>query len=260
MTSWCVESLPMHAAIRWRLPVDRRALLNRILRCFLALTAWQAGAAHGHVPVPNSVLNPQSAPEAWNVLRLAVGNIERLAREDRLTEVPDQASLCSPALRELARLEAASTNQKEVAMRTVQAATTLDSLVQMCMAGDRTSVGPALTKLHAALDALAVGMDPRIVNADIFLCPMHPEVVSVDGLALCPKCGMALIPRRIPYSFVYVAPPGEPSMRLTAECDAPPTAGRPTFVKVRLTMRDGSPVRGNRPADRAHPAHPSAHH
>lgn len=213
-----------------------------ILLSFLTTLACLPLPAPAHVPVPDSVLNPQSAPEAWNVLRLAVQNIERLVHEDRLDEVPDQASLCSPALRLLAHLAETAPRAKEVAIGTVRATSAVDALAQACVVKDRASIGLAMTKLHGALDTLAVGTDPQIVHADIFFCAMHPEIVSADGKVSCPKCGMALTPRRIPYSFVYVAPPGEPSMRLTAEADAAPQAGQPTHVKIRLTMRDGSPV------------------
>ncbi len=106
MISWCVERSPafVHrvsgAGIRACI-VSAYALLM-LPTAFIVLPT----AARAHVPLPESVLNPQTEPEAWNVLRLAVANIERLVREDRLGEVPDQASLCSPALRTLARLAA----------------------------------------------------------------------------------------------------------------------------------------------------------
>ncbi len=203
---------------------------------------WPPSVARAHVPVPASVLDPRSAPEAWNVLRLATANIGRLVGEDRLNEVPDQASLCSPALRTLARLADGTPRQQETVAAAVRASSSVASLAQACVAGDRAGVDAALRKLRAALDALAVGTDPQTLNADVFFCPMHPDATSLDGRALCPKCGMALTPRRIPYSFVYVAPPGEPSMRMTAACDAPLRAGQPAHVTVRLTKRDGAPV------------------
>ena len=243
MTLWCAESFLGRSEITRCRVMPRRVFLACAKLLILGLVVWLPTLASAHVPVPESVLNPQTAPECWNVLRLAVANIERLVREDRLAEVPDQASLCSPALRMLGRLAEATPQQKAVSIGTVRAAAAVSSLAQACVAGDHASVGMTLAKLHAALDALAIGTDPQVINADVFFCPMHPEITSVEAKAVCPKCGMALTPRRIPYSFVYAAPPGEPSMRLTASCDVPPTAGRPTRVTIKLARRDGSPVR-----------------
>ncbi len=242
MISWCVERSP--ALVHRDSGAGIRACIVSAYVLLMLPTAFVVlpAAARAHVPLPESVLNPQTEPEAWNVLRLAAANIERLVHEDRLGEVPDQASLCSPALRTIARLAATTPRQKEITIGTVRAASAVDSLAQGCVAGDRASVNAALMKLRTALDALAVGTDPQVTNADIFSCPMHPDVVSADGKALCPKCGMALSLRRIPYSFVYVAPPGEASMQLTASADGPLQGDRPAHVKIRLTTRDGSPV------------------
>ena len=244
MTSWFDKRLPTRICLTSRTRPGYAPFLGGALLVFAILVCVPSHTL-AHVPLPDSVLNPQSAPEAWNVLRLAVQNIERLVREDRLDEVPDQASLCSPALRTLARLAQATSREKEVAIGTVRAASAVNALAQGCVAKDRASVGLAMTKLHAALDTLAAGTDPQVVNADIFFCAMHSDVISADGKSLCPKCGMALTPRRIPYSFVYVAPPGEPSMQLTAEADAPLQAGKPMHVRVRLAARNGSPVEAN---------------
>ena len=132
--------------------------------------------------------------------------------------------------------------QKEVAIRVVRASAAVNSLAQNCMAGDQTSIVAALAKLHSALALLAEGVDPKTVNADIYFCSMHPDVLSTDATALCAKCGMPLVARRIPYSFLYVAPPGEPSICMTAKSDSPLTAGHPATVRVRLAKRNGSPV------------------
>lgn len=228
MTSSCAE----HRPARW-------------WRGFLAalFLGWTTGGLPAHVPVPENVLDPRSAPEAWNVLRLACANIDRLVREDRLAEVPDQASLCPPSLRLLARLAEPTSKRQEAAVGTVRAGSAINSLAQACVAGDHAGADAALAKLHAALTALAAGEDARVVQAEVFFCPMHPDALGVKAGASCPKCGMALVPRRIPYSFVYAAPPGEPSMTLTANTDAPPTAGRCLHVRVRLAWKDGSPVR-----------------
>ena len=171
-------------------------------------------AARAHVPVPESVLDPQTAPEAWNVLRLVTDNADRLLREDRLAELPNQVSLGSPALRTLSRLRPA------VAPGAVRAAVAVNSAAQSGLVGDRPGAETALATLRATLAEMAPAFDAQTVRADIFTCPMHPEVVTPDPAAPCPKCGMALHPRRIPYSFIYV-PPGEPSIRLTAATEAP---------------------------------------
>ncbi|MBE7157376.1 MAG: hypothetical protein INR62_02875 [Rhodospirillales bacterium] len=199
----------------------------------------------GHVPVPESVLNPQSAPEAWNVLRLASANMDRLVREGRLEEVPDQASLCPPALRLLARLAEPTAKRQVTAVGTVRAGSAINSLAQSAVAGDRAGAYAAMVKWHAALDTLASGEDARIVQADVFFCPMHPDVLDLASGASCPKCGMPLRPRRIPYSFVYAAPPGAPSMTLTTKGDGTTTAGQRQQIKLRLAWKDGTPVTGD---------------
>lgn len=196
--------------------------------------------AGGHVSVPDSVLDPRTAPEAWNVLRLATANVERLLREDRLGEVNDQLSLCGPALRALPGL-AAPGRQTPVAEQAVRGTVAVTSMAQAAMVGDRPTAESAFTALRVALDNMSSAFDPHAVNADIFFCPMHPDFVSPDRTTVCARCGMALVPRHIPYSFVYV-PPGQPSLLLTAATDQPLTAARPARVKVRLRQRDDSPV------------------
>ena len=70
-----------------------------------------AARASAHVPVPDSVLDPRTAPEAWNVLRLATDNINRLLKAGRLSQVNDQLSLCGPALRTLPKVAAPAASQ-----------------------------------------------------------------------------------------------------------------------------------------------------
>ena len=48
---------------------------------------------------PGNILEPKTPVEAWNVIRLATKNVERLLEENRLEEIPVQASYCSPSLR-----------------------------------------------------------------------------------------------------------------------------------------------------------------
>ncbi len=201
-----------------------------------------AGFARAHVPVPDSVLHPTTASEAWNVLRLASANLDRLIQENRLTEIPDQASLCSPALRALPPALPSPDARHAVAAGAVRASVTLTTLAQAAVAGDRDLATRSLDAFHANLHDLAASFDPATVAADIFACPMHPDVVGPDPAAPCPKCGMRPVVRRIPYSFVFT-PPGEPTLHLAATSDPTPLVpGHATPVNVRLTHGDGSPV------------------
>ena len=197
-------------------------------------------AARAHPPLPAGVLDPHTPPEAWNVLRLATANLGQLLRENRLAEIPDQASLCSPALRALARF-APPGRQAAVAAHTVHGGAAVVSLAQAAMAGDHATADAALAALTADLGAVAPAFDPGVVNAEIYFCPMHPDFLSANPAAHCDKCGMPLARRDIPYSFVY-APPGEPTLRLSLRPDAPPAPGRACHLTARLTRPDGSPV------------------
>ena len=52
--------------------------------------------ARGDVAVPPNILDPPTIAEAWNVIGLVTANLDQLVKEQRLGEIPVQASLCSP--------------------------------------------------------------------------------------------------------------------------------------------------------------------
>ena len=210
------------------------ALLRAVLGGILLL-CWPV-CGSGHVPVPPGVLDPKTPAEAWNVVRLSTANVERLLAEGRLSEITDQISLCSPALRALPQWAA-----HPVAVQSVRAGVAVSSLAQAALAGDRALAEQTLASLRGTLTEMAGAYDPKIVGADIFFCPMHPDFVSPDAGTPCAKCGMNLLRRRIPYSFVYV-PPGEPTIQLTALTKKNPVPGHTVSATVRLAWRDGSPV------------------
>lgn len=215
-----------------------RAETFRVFAC-ACLALALAASARGDVPVPPSVLNPGTAEEAWNVIGLATKNAERLAAEARLAEIPQQISLCSPALRTLARV----TNQQREAVATETAASGawVIAIAQSAKEGNGTQTQDGLRGLRGSLGALANYYDSKTVHAAVYSCPMHPDGVALTNSAPCSKCAMPLLERRIPYSFIY-SQPGQPTIQLTATADGPCQAGRQVQVKVKLQRPDGAPV------------------
>jgi len=102
-------------------------------------------------------------------------------------------------------------------------------------------VKESFAKLRLLLDDVAHSFDPKTVGADIFFCPMHSDFRSENAETPCAKCGMDLLTRRIPYSFIYTKP-GEPSVRMTAVASGPVEAGRPLTVTVLLAKGDKAPL------------------
>ena len=218
---------------------ENHVAARTLLRCgILAIAALLSVTGSAHVPVPPGVLDPKTPAEAWNVIRLSTANTARLLAEDRLAEIPDQISLCSPALRALPPW---ADSARPVAAQAVRAGVAITSLAQAAVAQDRVLAEQSLAALRSALAEMTPAYAPKTVGADIFLCPMHPDFVSADPQTPCAKCGMNLLQRRIPYSFIYV-PPGEPTIRLTARADGNPVPGQTLRATVRLAWQDGSPV------------------
>ena len=189
-------------------------------------------------PVPGNILDPKTAPEAWNVIRLATANVEQLIREKRWSEIPVQISFCSPALRALPRFSGTA----ETKMLAERTAGWVVALANASIENNESRVHESLKVFRTNLDMVAAQFDPKIVAAEIFLCPMHPDFVSDVAATPCAKCGMTLMPRRIPYSFIYMKP-GQPTVQITAKTDQPIEAGKKTTVTLQLKTGDGSTVR-----------------
>ena len=182
--------------------------------------------------IPPSILEPRSAAEAWNVIRLVTRNVDQLLEEQRLPEIPNQISFCSPALRTLPRFVDQPAAVAALEKLLPRAFVSVNAIAGAAMDKNPIGSGAALASLRTMLDQAAVHFDAKTVRGDIFICPMHPDVLSADAQAPCTKCGMGLLTRRIPYSFIYTKP-GEPSIRLKAAASVPIEAGKRISVKVR---------------------------
>lgn len=209
------------------------------LAMFLLL--WFAATAGADQPIPANILAPKTAREAWNVIRLATQNVERLLEERRTSEILVQISYCSPALVALAGLADGEKARVEVGARTKQALACVNAIALGAKSTNAAAIKEGLANLRTELDGMARHFDSRVVAADIFSCPMHPDIISENALTPCARCGVKLLPRRIPYSFIY-AKPGEPTIRLTAGVSSPIEAGRRIEVKIRMAKPDRSPL------------------
>ncbi len=204
----------------------------------LAAFATLAAGPLADPTVPASLLDPRTPAEAWNVIRLATANVDRLIAEKRLREIPVQVSFCSPALRALGRAPELAESGEVVA----RAMGWVGAVGASGVANDELNIAEKREKLRMHLAELAAKFDPATVNAEIYVCPQHPDFLAGDPATPCLRCGAKLNPRRVPYSFVYVKP-GTATVRLTGAADAPLAAGRPATVKFQLARLDGSPVK-----------------
>ena len=220
------------------------ALPSGFLRAFpFVLLAALAlpNAVRSDPAIPGSVLAPKTAAEAWNVIRLATTNVDLLLAENRLAEIPVQISYCRPALRELRGMLAAPDSINVVRTQVTRAFTSINAIATAATQKNPGGVRSALAGLRSTLENLARHYDPTVVSADVFSCPMHADVLADNAKTPCAKCGMGLLSRRIPASFIYTNP-GEPSVHITATTSAPVEAGTKLDVRLRLEKADQSPL------------------
>ena len=213
----------------------------RLLSILTALALSLGSISISDPPVPAGILNPKNAAEAWNVIRLATKNVELLLEQNQLSEIPVQASFCSPALRTLPRTMTDAAAITRVEALTKRAFTSVNAIAIAAQQNNPEGVKSALASLRSVLENIAKDFDPKAPDADIFSCPMHSDFISENAKTPCAKCGMELYARRIPYSSIYTKP-GEPTVRMTATSGAPVVAGKMITVKVRMEKADMSPV------------------
>ena len=229
-------------ARRWRIVPPMKSPVIRAAIHALLLFVWQVGILRADPVIPGNILDPKNAPEAWNVIRLATKNVDTLLAEKRWAEIPVQISYCSPALRALSRFPETAEGVAQVGAQVARALTSVNAIARAAQDNNPVGAQVALTSLRGTLQEIARHFDPKVVGADIFFCPMHADFVSDNHKTPCGKCGMDLLPRRIPYSFIYTKP-GAPTVRMIARASAPIEAGRKVEVKVQMEKTDKSPVR-----------------
>lgn len=179
--------------------------MRRLLVIFLSALLGAAGL-RADLPVPPQVLEPQTAAEAWNVIRLATANVARLLKEQRLDEVPQQVALCSGALRTLARSVPGLEHRALIDAQTTLAFRSVNDMAQAGMARLQPGCDAAFARLQQALTELRPVFNAADVNAEIYACPQHAEMATPQAEARCRFCNGALRIRRIPYTDLHAVP------------------------------------------------------
>jgi hypothetical protein len=170
-------------------------------------------------------------------------NIDSLPKNNQLREMAYQVADCSPAIR---FLQAHLTDQKDSAELNHQLEQLFNAGAAVIIAAREADqplekATQRYKDYQSAVKQVASHYSPDVVNADVFICPMHPMDRHLKASETCSNCHMSLIRRRIAASSIYEAP-GETSIVMSASPDAPLRAGKIAKVTVRLSRRDGSPV------------------
>jgi hypothetical protein len=190
--------------------------------------------AMADIALPARMLEPRTPAEAWNMIRLARANVERLVKENRTYEITQQVTLMGPALRALSRSTVKEGFDTELGQHTTAAFQFVNLMARESKAENVSALPQLMERLGSTLDALSQGFDAKVVSAELFHCLEHTERVMESDAAPCPQCQKRLFPRRVPYSFIY-ARPESPHGVVKAEFSD-------KELKLKLTTKDGKPL------------------
>lgn len=205
-----------------------------MLRSFLlVLLTPLLSFAHDGLDLPP----PINDSEAWNAMQLCAANVDKLVAESQWTEIPIQIAIMGQSARYF-REKA----QGEIAEKWTRLETLGVVAVRAAIEKDGRETTRRYQQYRALLAELEKLSDPKLVKASIYSCPMCRGIRELDPKKECFKCGMALVPRVVPASSVYNTP-GEPSILLTPQLEAPLTVGLPAKVTIQFSRKkDGRPV------------------
>jgi hypothetical protein len=200
------------------------------------------GSASADVLVPARVLNPTSLEEAWNVLRLATTNVERLLEEERLDEVTGQIVLCSPAIRVVAQHGVGLEKQAEMDQTTADTFTRINLVAKESMAGNLVGAENVYGELKKGLKRLEGMFEESVVKGEVYACVEHPDSVTLTTGTKCDQCARLRTARRIPYSGLYVKP-GQPTLKWQLSAATALEAAKPVKLSMRVSQVNGAPAR-----------------
>jgi hypothetical protein len=209
-------------------------MFTQMFRPFLlALLVSGVTLAHDGLDLPP----PINDSEAWNALQLCAANVDKLVAEEQWSEIPIQLAIMGQSARYFREK-----TQGEVAEKWTELETLGVVAIRAAIEKDGKQTKHHYQQYRVQLGELEKLSDPKLVHAAIFSCPMCRGVRELDPKKECFKCGMALVPRVVPASSVYNTP-GEPSVVITPNLEAPLKVGQPARATIQLRRKkDGRPV------------------
>ena len=164
------------------------------LPCLVLVAALIPIPAIAHDPLLD-LPEPQSVPEAWNVLTESARNVDQLMETGQLKEVVYQVANCSPPLRLLAKQTHDGTRKPGDRRRRTgqfqqEIKACFDTGVELILATRETKDASAKSRPpHArwreSLKALEAHYPHEVVRAQIYVCPMHPLDRHLDPDERC---------------------------------------------------------------------------
>jgi len=219
-----------------------KSLLPNPTQLLVVLLALVPASARAHDPLLD-LPEPKSVPEAWDVIRQSLDNVERLLETNQLKPIAYQIANCSPAIRRL-QAELPDVPDREARHQTLQALFTAGGSVITATrdkASPREKAAGQFKIYRKAWEEVARAYPPDIRAAAVYNCPMHPLDRHLKETDRCSICSMKLNRRRIPSSTTYEKP-GAASMTLKLKADPPLKPGVRSNVTATLSRLDGSPV------------------
>jgi hypothetical protein len=210
-------------------------IVSLLVGCFVQRQSF------ADVPLPPRITNPVSVEEAWNVIRLAMANVTRLLKDGRVEEVTDQIALCSPSLRVLAQVQPADGGVAGRDELSARAFRSVNLMAQNVTTGNLEGARSVFLELKKTIGSLIEGLDKKYLEAEVHHCLSHGDVISLQSGQSCTVCNLPLVPRRIPYSFVYVEQE-KPVVKLIREDKQTLSKGKDARVLFRLQTGGGKPV------------------
>src|SRR5438874_9235188 len=153
---------------------------------------------HGH-NIPVKLPDPQSVPEAWNVIEESSANVDKLLDARLVRDITFQLANSGAALQWLSThlTDRDAHKQREtVDGMLTEGSEIITSIQQHTAAPDK--IQETWQAYRRNLSELESCYTPETIAAAVYICPMHPLDRHLKPDEKCSICRMSLIRRHLP--------------------------------------------------------------